>query len=71
MVMIADYVLSFLLNRLQFAVRNVHVYFQVCVYGCQAYGALLSFDLSLSSDSRFVLGGGPITLQAYVNCHAC
>jgi predicted Rossmann-fold nucleotide-binding protein len=27
--MIADYVLSFLLNRLQFAVRNVHVYFQV------------------------------------------
>lgn len=27
--MIADYVLSFLLNRLQFAVKNIHVYFQV------------------------------------------
>lgn len=26
---IADYVLSFLLNRLQFAVKNIHVYFQV------------------------------------------
>lgn len=29
---IADYVLSFLLNRLQFAVKNVHVYFQVCLH---------------------------------------
>lgn len=27
--MIADYVLSFLLNKLQFAVKNIHVYFQV------------------------------------------
>lgn len=32
---IADYVLSFLLNRLQFAVKNIHVYFQVsCSRSC-------------------------------------
>lgn len=36
---IADYVLSFLLNRLQFAVKNIHVYFQVsssCDVQCKA-----------------------------------
>lgn len=32
--MIADYVVSFLLSRLKFAVKNVHVYFQVCVCVC-------------------------------------
>jgi hypothetical protein len=42
--MIADYVLSFLLNRLQFSVKNVHVYFQVRCRG-DACGSLSSHQL--------------------------
>lgn len=52
---IADYVLSFLLNRLQFAVKNIHVYFQVssaqllCVWGPRFMRAV--FAVSALRDS--------------------